>query len=96
MAAAVLLLSACNIPETKKVYYEGNSKYLKELYSAYEKDGKEIRHGLYIKFKPNGEKAAEIYYEHNEPVSITVFNEEGRPLPVENIALYREMMNSES
>ncbi len=80
-----LILSACRIPESKKVYYP-DTQYLKEMYTAYEENGKEVMDGLYIRFQPSGLKEVEIFYQDGREISRSNYDSEGRLIGTEAVA----------
>jgi hypothetical protein len=71
----VLALAACKLPEQKHGFYP--NKYLKERFWVYQEGGREVMHGLYTGWHPNGEKEVEILYSDGAEVARTYFTERG-------------------
>ncbi len=70
-----LLVVACKMPVSKSAYYD--SGFLKESYSAYSTGGQEVKHGLYTRWFPNGEKELEIWYQDGREISKTFYDQRG-------------------
>lgn len=75
---ALCCLAACKLPEQKQAYYPNG--FLKERYWVYRENGREVMHGLYTGWFPNGEREVEILYNDGAETAKTYYNERGRLL----------------
>jgi hypothetical protein len=75
LAASLLILSACRLPEQKLAYYPGGC--LKERYWVYRENGREVMNGLYTSWYPNGQPEVEILYHEGSEVTKTYYNDRG-------------------
>lgn len=75
LAASLLILSACRLPEQKLAYYPGGC--LKERYWVYRENGREVMNGLYTSWYPNGQPEVEILYHDGSEVTKTYYNDRG-------------------
>src|SRR5687767_752030 len=74
LAASALL--ACRIPEHRQEFYSNGT--LKERFWVYEGGGgREVMHGLYVAYYPNGRKEVEILYRDGAEVTKTYYSERG-------------------
>lgn len=73
--AALALLAACRIPEQRQEFYTNGA--IKERFWVYERDGREVMHGLYVAYYPNGYREIEVLYQDGAEVSRTYFTERG-------------------
>lgn len=81
-------LSACKIPEQRQGYYPNG--FLKERYWVYRVGGREVMHGLYTGWFPNGEREVEILYRDGSEVTKTYFSEQGARVGTVGLASLRE------
>ncbi len=81
-------LSACKLPEQKQAYYPNG--FLKERYWVYRQGGREVMHGLYTGWFPNGEREVEILYRDGSEVNKTYFSDQGQMLGTVDLASLRE------
>jgi hypothetical protein len=86
--AALLALSACKLPEQRQAYYPNG--FLKERYWVYREAGREVMHGLYTGWFPNGEREVEILYRDGSESTKTYFSDQGRALGTLGLASNRE------
>src|SRR5690349_17306810 len=77
-------LAACRMPEQRQEFYANGT--LKERFWVYDRDGREVMHGLYVAYYPNGYREVEILYRDGVEVTKTYFTERGRVQGVVNIA----------
>jgi len=85
---ALLCLSACKVPEQHQAFYSNG--FLKERYWIYREGGREVMHGLYTGFFPNGEPQVEILYRDGSEVTKTYFSEQGAVVGTVDLASLRE------
>lgn len=82
----IAVLAACRMPEQRQEYYTNGA--LKERFWVYQRDGREVMHGLYVAYYPNGYREVEILYRDGGEVAKTYFTErgtvQGRVLTAEN------------
>lgn len=81
-------LSACKLPEQRQAYYPNG--FLKERYWVYRTGGREVMHGLYTGFFPNGEREVEILYREGSEVTKTYFSDQGKVVGTVDLASLRE------
>lgn len=87
-AVALLILSACKLPEQKQAFYPNG--FLKERYWVYRDSGSEVMHGLYTSWFPNGGREVEILYQDGSEITKTYYTERGSVLGSLNLASFRE------
>jgi hypothetical protein len=85
---ALLCLSACKIPEQRQAFYPNG--FLKERYWVYREGGREVMHGLYTGYFPNGEREVEILYRDGSEMTKTYFSEQGTVVGTMGLASLRE------
>jgi hypothetical protein len=85
---ALLCLSACKIPEQRQAFYPNG--FLKERYWVYRQGGREVMHGLYTGYFPNGEREVEILYRDGTEMTKTYFTEQGAVVGTMGLASLRE------
>jgi antitoxin component YwqK of YwqJK toxin-antitoxin module len=79
LAAAVLAtLAGCKVPEQRQEFYSDGT--LKERFWVYRQDGREVMHGLYVAYYPNGQREVEIFYRDGSEVAKTYFTDRGTVL----------------
>jgi hypothetical protein len=83
-AVCLLFLSACKLPEQRQAFYPNG--YLKERYWVYREDGREVMHGLYTGWYPNGEREVEILYRDGAELNKTYYTEQGKVLGTMDVA----------
>jgi hypothetical protein len=86
--SALLALSACKFPEQRQAYYPNG--FLKERYWVYREGGREVMHGLYTGWFPNGEREVEILYRDGSEATKTYFTDQGRAAGTLGLASNRE------
>ena len=86
--SALICLSACKVPEQRQARYPNGA--LKERYWVYRDGGREVMHGLYTGFFPNGEPQVEILYRDGSEVTKTYFSEQGAVVGTVDLASNRE------
>jgi hypothetical protein len=86
--SALAALSACKLPEQRQAYYPNG--FLKERYWVYREGGREVMHGLYTGWFPNGEREVEILYRDGSETTKTYFSDQGRPVGTLGLASNRE------
>jgi hypothetical protein len=74
-AISLLALSACKLPEQRQAYYPNGC--LKERYWVYRESGREVMHGLYTSWFPNGEREVEILYQDGSEKTKTYYTDRG-------------------
>ncbi len=87
-AVALLVLSACRLPEQKLAYYPNGC--LKERYWVYRDDGREVMNGLYTSWFPNGQPEVEILYHDGSEVVKTYYSDHGSFLGSADLASVHE------
>jgi antitoxin component YwqK of YwqJK toxin-antitoxin module len=87
-AMALLVLSACKLPEQKQAFYPNG--YLKERYWVYCDSGREVMNGLYTSWFPNGEREVEILYRDGSEVTKTYYTDRGYFIGSVDLASARE------
>lgn len=75
LALPLLALAACKVPEHRQEFYLNGT--LKERFWVYERDGREVMHGLYVAYYPNGRREVEILYRDGSAVTKTYYSERG-------------------
>jgi antitoxin component YwqK of YwqJK toxin-antitoxin module len=83
-AAALAMLAACKVPEQRQEYYSDGT--LKERFWVYRQDGREVMHGLYVAYFPNGQREVEILYRDGSEVTKTYFTDRGTVLGTVSVA----------
>lgn len=74
-AAALAALIACRIPEQRLERYSDGT--LRERFWVYRQDGREVMHGLYVAYYPNGQREVEILYRDGSEVAKTYYTDRG-------------------
>jgi antitoxin component YwqK of YwqJK toxin-antitoxin module len=85
---ALVFLSACKVPEQRQAFYPNG--VLKERYWVYRDGGREVMHGLYTGFFPNGEPQVEILYRDGSEATKTYFSEQGAVVGTVDLASLRD------
>ncbi len=83
-ALPALALSACKLPEQRLASYPNG--YLRERYWVYRQDGREVMHGLYTGWYPNGEREVEILYRDGSELQKTYYSEQGKKVGTVDLA----------
>lgn len=81
-------LSACKIPEQRQAYYPNG--FLRERYWFYREGGREVMHGLYTGWYPNGEREVEILYRDGSEAVKTYYSEQGKKVGTVDLASVRD------
>lgn len=87
-AASLLVLAACRLPEQRQNFYANGA--LKERFWVYQGDGREVMHGMYVSYFPNGQREVEILYQDGSEVVKTFYSERGAILGTVDVASLRE------
>jgi hypothetical protein len=83
-------LLACRIPEHRQEFYSNGT--LKERFWVYEGgDGREVMHGLYVAYYPNGRKEVEVLYRDGAEVTKTYYSERGTVQGTVHVATLPEL-----
>lgn len=85
---ALLCLCACKIPEQRQAFYPNG--FLKERYWVYRTAGREVMHGLYTGYFPNGQREVEILYRDGSEMTKTYFSDQGAVVGTIGLASVRE------
>lgn len=83
-AAALAALLACKIPEQRLERYGDGT--LKERFWVYSRDGREVMHGLYVAYYPNGQREVEILYRDGSEVTKTYYSDRGTVIGTVTVA----------
>lgn len=83
-AASLLALAACKLPEQRQNFYANGT--LKERFWIYQVDGREVLHGMYVSYFPNGQREVEILYRDGSEVVKTYYSERGAMLGTLDVA----------
>jgi hypothetical protein len=86
--ATLFALSACRLPEQRQGFYPNG--FLKERYWVYREGGREVMHGLYTGWFPNGEREVEILYRDGSELTKTYFSDQGQVVGTLDLASIRE------
>lgn len=86
LSAAALL--GCRIPEHRQEFYTNGT--LKERFWVYDQAGREVMHGLYVSYYPNGYREMEILYQDGQEVTKTYYTERGTIQGTVNVAILPE------
>jgi antitoxin component YwqK of YwqJK toxin-antitoxin module len=83
-AAALLALAACRLPEQRQEFYSDGT--LKERFWVYQGGGREVMHGFYVSYYPNGQREVEILYRDGSEVTKTYYTERGTVMGTVTVA----------
>lgn len=87
-ALGVAALAGCRVPEHRQEFYTNGT--LKERFWVYDRSGREVMHGLYVAYYPNGYRAMEILYQDGNEVTKTYYTERGTIQGTVNVATLPE------